>query len=62
MMGELQREEVDFCTVSAPVSERIGVVGFLKGYPSDVLIITSLKPSFLPENLALVRPFEGIHS
>lgn len=59
MMGELQREETDFCTIAAPTPERLEVVDYSRGYPSDVLVITSLKPTLLPANLALVRPFQG---
>lgn len=59
MMGELQREEVDFCTISAPTPERLQALDYVRGYPSDVLILTSLKPTLLPENMALVRPLEG---
>lgn len=59
MMGEVQREEVDFCTISAPTPERLEALDYVQGYPSDVLILTSLKPTLLPENMALVRPLEG---
>ncbi|KAK3855069.1 hypothetical protein Pcinc_038497 [Petrolisthes cinctipes] len=59
MMGELQREETDFCTIAAPTPERLEAVDYSRGYPSDVLVITSLKPTLLPANLALVRPFQG---
>lgn len=59
MMGELQREVSDFCTIAGPSPDRIQVMDFLRGYPSDRMIVVSLKPSFQPQNLAFVRPFSG---
>ncbi|XP_069951438.1 glutamate receptor ionotropic, delta-1-like [Cherax quadricarinatus] len=59
MMGQLQREETDFCAAAGPSPERLKVVEFLRGYPSDLMTVTSLKPSLLPENLSLMRPFTG---
>ena len=59
MMGMLQREEKDFCTVSGPSAARLKVIEYVRGYPSDMVVVTSLKPSFLPQYLALVRPFSG---
>ncbi|KAK4326199.1 hypothetical protein Pmani_003267 [Petrolisthes manimaculis] len=57
MMGQLQREEADFCTMLAPTPGRLKVVDYLRLTPSDAFVIASLKPSVLPANLALVRPF-----
>ncbi|XP_071533870.1 glutamate receptor-like [Panulirus ornatus] len=59
MMGQLQREEADFCTESAPTSERLRVLHYARGYPSDVMTVTSLKPSLLPQHLSFIRPFAG---
>ncbi|KAG7162415.1 Glutamate receptor ionotropic, NMDA 1-like 5 [Homarus americanus] len=59
MMGELQREETDFCMIAAPTPERLQVTEYSRGYPSTELIIVSLKPTVLPEYLALIRPFAG---
>ncbi|XP_071524235.1 glutamate receptor ionotropic, delta-1-like [Panulirus ornatus] len=59
MMGQLQREEADFCTIAGPSPERLEVVEYLRGYPSDLMTVTTLKPSLLPEHLSLIRAFEG---
>ncbi|XP_042221842.1 glutamate receptor 3.3-like, partial [Homarus americanus] len=59
MIGELQREESDFCMIAAPTPERLQVIDYTKGYTPDVMITLSLKPTLLPENLSLIRPFEG---
>nr|XP_053641768.1 glutamate receptor ionotropic, delta-2-like [Cherax quadricarinatus] len=59
MMGQLQREETDFCTIAGPSPERLKVVEYLRGYPSDLMTLTSLKPSLLPQHLSLIRPFQG---
>ncbi|XP_071533871.1 glutamate receptor ionotropic, delta-1-like [Panulirus ornatus] len=59
MMGLLQREVKDFCTIMVPTPGRIKVTEYLRSYPTDPLILTSLKPTFLPKPLALIRPFEG---
>ncbi|XP_045590487.2 glutamate receptor ionotropic, delta-1-like [Procambarus clarkii] len=59
MIGLLQREQIDFCTVTGPLANRLRVVEYLKCYPSDPFTVTSLKPTLLPKYLALVRPFEG---
>nr|XP_053641783.1 glutamate receptor ionotropic, delta-1-like [Cherax quadricarinatus] len=57
MIGQLQREETDFSTIVAPTAGRLKVVEFLKAYPSDVMVITSLKPALLPAYLSIIRPF-----
>ncbi|KAG7162358.1 Glutamate receptor-like 29, partial [Homarus americanus] len=59
MMGQLQREETDFSTISGATAERLKVVEYLRGYPSDLVTVISLKPSLLPQYLSLTRPFEG---
>nr|XP_045620084.1 glutamate receptor ionotropic, NMDA 2A-like [Procambarus clarkii] len=58
-IGLLQREEMDFSTLTVPTANRLRVVEFLNAYPADTLSITSLKPTLLPKSLALIRPFEG---
>ncbi|XP_042233417.1 uncharacterized protein LOC121873784 [Homarus americanus] len=57
MIGQLQREESDFCTIVAPTPGRLKVTEFIRGYPADMLVVTSLKPTLLPAHLSLVRPF-----
>ncbi|KAK3868809.1 hypothetical protein Pcinc_025847 [Petrolisthes cinctipes] len=57
MSGQLQREEVDFSFSLAPTPGRLRVMDFIRFMPPDAFVVTSLKPSFLPANLALVRPF-----
>ena len=59
MMGQLQREEVDFGTISGPTPERIAVMDHVRAYPSDLMTVISLKPSFLPQHLAIIRPLSG---
>ncbi|XP_071531492.1 glutamate receptor ionotropic, delta-1-like [Panulirus ornatus] len=58
MIGQLQREEADFCTISAPSTKRMKVVQYLWAYPADLMTVISLKPSLLPKHLSLIRPFE----
>ncbi|XP_069168868.1 uncharacterized protein [Procambarus clarkii] len=58
MIGLLQREEKDFCTVTAPTARRLRAVEYLRCYPSDPFIVTSLKPKLLPKYLALIRPYK----
>ncbi|XP_071544961.1 probable glutamate receptor [Panulirus ornatus] len=59
MMGELQREETDFCMIAAPTPERLQATEYSRGYPSAELVIVSQKPPLLPEYMALIRPFQG---
>ncbi|KAK4327295.1 hypothetical protein Pmani_002236 [Petrolisthes manimaculis] len=59
MIGQLEREESDLSTIVAPTPGRLKVVDYLRTYPSDPLILTSLKPAVLPAHLSLVRPFAG---
>lgn len=59
MMGQLQREEADFCTASGTTSERQEILQPIRIYPADPMRIVSLKPSPLPHNTALIRPFSG---
>ncbi|XP_069951694.1 glutamate receptor ionotropic, delta-1-like isoform X2 [Cherax quadricarinatus] len=59
MMGQLQREETDLCSKAGPSPERLKVIEFLRGYPSEQMTVISLKPSLLPENLSFIRPFTG---
>ncbi|XP_069182985.1 uncharacterized protein [Procambarus clarkii] len=58
-IGLLQREQMDFSTLTIPTAKRLKAVDFFIAYPADSLSITSLKPSLLPKYLALIRPFEG---
>ncbi|KAG7162348.1 putative variant ionotropic glutamate receptor-like 23, partial [Homarus americanus] len=59
MVGQLQREQSDFTTVMGPTVGRLKVVKFLRMYPSDLMVVTSLKPSLLPAHLSFIRPFSG---
>ncbi|XP_069182988.1 probable glutamate receptor [Procambarus clarkii] len=58
-IGLLQREQMDFSTITAPTAKRLRVVEYINGYPSEPFTITSLKPTLLPKYLAFIRPFEG---
>lgn len=60
MIGQLQREESDFCTIAGPNPERLKAIHFLRGYSSDLITVTSLKPSLMPKHLSLIRPFDGM--
>ncbi|KAK3894012.1 hypothetical protein Pcinc_002199, partial [Petrolisthes cinctipes] len=57
MMGQLQREESDMCTASGTTPNRFKVIDYARIYPSDIMTVTSLQPSLLPQYLALVTPF-----
>nr|XP_045593089.1 uncharacterized protein LOC123754661 [Procambarus clarkii] len=61
-IGLLQREQMEFSTVSIPTAKRLKAVDYLIAYSADSLSITSLKPSLLPKYLALIRPLEGVAS
>ncbi|XP_042233419.1 glutamate [NMDA] receptor subunit 1-like [Homarus americanus] len=60
MIGQLQREESDFCTIMAATRGRLKVVEFFRAYPSDLMVVTSLKPSLLPAHLSFIRPFADV--
>ncbi|KAG0715392.1 hypothetical protein GWK47_012034 [Chionoecetes opilio] len=64
MMGQLQREEVDFCTLCGITYERNLIIDHMHAYPSDPCTVVSLKPSRLRRHFLLVRPFpgKGLHS
>ncbi|XP_069172435.1 probable glutamate receptor isoform X2 [Procambarus clarkii] len=59
MVGNLQREEADFSTSIAPGVGRFRAIDYYRAYPADKLTLTSLKPSLLPQYLAIVRPLTG---
>ena len=59
MMGQLQREEVDLCTLCGITYERNQVIDHVQAYPSDPITVVSLKPSLLSPHFLLVRPFTG---
>ncbi|XP_063876906.1 uncharacterized protein LOC135109457 [Scylla paramamosain] len=59
MMGQLQREDADFGTMSGPTPDRFRVMDHVRAYPSDPVTVISLKPSLLPQHLAIIRPFAG---
>nr|XP_045620065.1 glutamate receptor ionotropic, kainate glr-3-like [Procambarus clarkii] len=59
MMGQLQREDADFCTMASMTTQRLTVMQLARAYDSDILTLISLKPALLPEYLSFVRPFTG---
>ncbi|XP_069189679.1 glutamate receptor ionotropic, kainate glr-3-like [Procambarus clarkii] len=59
MMGQLQREDADFCTMASMTTQRLTVMQLARAYESDILTLISLKPALLPEYLSFVRPFTG---
>lgn len=59
MVGYLQREEADLCTILGATADRLLVVDYIRTYPSSLMTITSLKPPFLPQHSALIRPFQS---
>ncbi|XP_042213556.1 uncharacterized protein LOC121860462, partial [Homarus americanus] len=59
MMGQLQREEADFCTMASMTAPRLRVMKHAKAYDSDILTLLSLRPKLLPAHLSLIRPFTG---
>ena len=61
MMGQLEREEVDFGTMSGPGVDRATIADHMKAYASDPMTVISLKPSLLPQHLAIIRPFAGMN-
>ncbi|XP_069190837.1 glutamate receptor ionotropic, delta-1-like [Procambarus clarkii] len=60
MMGQLQREEADLCTIMAPTPGRLAIIDFSITYPADLITVVSLKPTLLPPHLALIKPFNGV--
>ncbi|KAK4317320.1 hypothetical protein Pmani_011584 [Petrolisthes manimaculis] len=58
MVGFLQREEADFCTMLGDNAERLRVMDYIRTCPSQLMTITSLKPPFFPQHSAFIRPFE----
>ncbi|KAK4308726.1 hypothetical protein Pmani_019588 [Petrolisthes manimaculis] len=59
MMGQLQREECDLCTMTALNPSRQANFHLAEAYPADGLVLISRKPDLLPPYLSLVRPFSG---
>jgi len=59
MMGQLQRQEVDFCTLCGITYERNYIINHLQAYSADPLAVVSLKPPYLSRHFLLVRPFTG---
>lgn len=59
MMGQLEREEVDYCTLCGMTDTRNRVIDHLQSYPADGITVVSLKPSLLPQHFLLVRPLTG---
>lgn len=60
LMGYMQREDVDMSTLVVPTDSRLKAASFTRNYPSDHIIIASLKPQPLPRHLALIQPFAGM--
>lgn len=59
VVGQLQRQEVDFSTFLAITKSRIRVAQFVRTIEPDQISVISLKPLLLSQHLALVRPFTG---
>lgn len=59
-MGELQREERDVYLPGGLSVIANKVVHYFKAHDERGVCIISLKPSFLPQNVLLLRPFEGM--
>ncbi|KAK3865046.1 hypothetical protein Pcinc_029304 [Petrolisthes cinctipes] len=60
MMGQLQREECDLCTMAALNPSRQANFHLAQAYPADDLVLVSRKPDLLPPYLSIVRPFSGV--
>ncbi|KAK3889333.1 hypothetical protein Pcinc_006650 [Petrolisthes cinctipes] len=60
IVGQLQREEVDLCTLITISPERLRIMSHARAYPSDKFTVVSLKPALLPKYLSIVRPFSSI--
>ena len=58
-VGTLQHEKADFSMDLTITLQRKAVVDFCRAYIGEDMSILSLKPTPLPEYLALFRPFEG---
>lgn len=59
VMGELQREEADFCLLLAPNARRLQAIDYLRLEPTDYVIVLSKKPSLLPAVMSFIRPFSS---
>ncbi|KAK3861468.1 hypothetical protein Pcinc_032575 [Petrolisthes cinctipes] len=59
LMGQLQREEADLSSILALTLFRFKVADFVRICPTDKVTVISLKPTLLPQHLAIVRPFAG---
>lgn len=51
---------MDLSSVLALTVFRFKVADFVRICPTDKVTVISLKPTFLPQHLALIRPFTGI--
>ncbi|KAK4321805.1 hypothetical protein Pmani_007432 [Petrolisthes manimaculis] len=60
IVGQLQREEYDMCTLITISPDRNKVMSHARAYPSDAFTLISLKPALLPKYLSFVRPFSSI--
>ncbi|KAK4296725.1 hypothetical protein Pmani_030803 [Petrolisthes manimaculis] len=60
MMGQLQREECDLCTMASLNPSRQANFHLAQAYPADDLVLVSRKPDLLPPYLSIVRPFSGV--
>lgn len=59
MMGKLQREEYDLCTMASINPARLAYLYHASAYPADGLVLVSRKPAFLSPYMSIVRPFSG---
>ncbi|MPC50445.1 putative glutamate receptor [Portunus trituberculatus] len=59
LVGELQREETDFCLLLTPTSKRLEVIDYLRLEPTDYMVVLSEKPSLLSAVMSIMRPFSN---
>ncbi|KAK7074944.1 hypothetical protein SK128_004359 [Halocaridina rubra] len=57
IVGPMDREEADFSSVMAPTPSRLTAINHERLYPTDELVLISLKPHIQVDSLALVKPF-----
>lgn len=59
LLGQLQREEIDFAMPFGLTPGRTRVVEYCRIHPPNGLGFVTLKPGRLPQSLLLVRPYTG---
>ncbi|XP_071535575.1 glutamate receptor ionotropic, delta-1-like [Panulirus ornatus] len=56
-VGTLQHQQADFSMLLTVAPTRLRVIHFSIIYTKDTIILISLKPTLLPQSLAIIRPF-----